>query len=121
MYRHQFPLVPLVNDANEPNVADIPGSRVPSRVAGTGTTEGRIPAALTPGRSYLLIAEANGVRVRFSANPAIAAGSAVDATRDVAIGPWQSMEFVADKLAAYVYAEAADGASAYALTLIKTN
>jgi len=111
LFRNFFPLPPLVDD-------QVLGNRTPQRLAGTGTAETQTHRSLSEGKIHLLLVGAGGVRVRFSGNKALGAG-AVDPTRDVVYGPWSQIPFVPEsddansRGSTYVYAEAADGTSAY--------
>lgn len=116
-FRNSFPLPPLVDDK-------VPGNRIPQRLAATGTTESKTLRALTPGKVHLLLVGAAGVRVRFSGSGTISTPGAVDNTRDVVYGPWSAVPFVPEQIDAtrgstWVYAEAADGAAAYELTVVQ--
>lgn len=106
LYKNLIPVAPLVDDS-------VPGNRVPQRLSGTGTTESKTSRRLTEGHLHLLMVGAAGVRVRFSSNGAIGAGTAVSNTRDVVYGPWTIVPFVPDVNSTFVYAEAADGVAAY--------
>jgi hypothetical protein len=109
--RNFFPIPPLVDD-------QVPGHRVPQRLAGTGATESQTSRALKPGKVHVLLVGAAGVRIRFSGNGSLGAGAVVN-TRDVVYGPWSQVPFVPEeddsnsRGSTYVYAEAADGAAAY--------
>lgn len=117
LFRNLFPLPPLVDD-------QAPGYRTPQRLAGTGTAETQTHRSLSEGKIHLLLVGAAGVRVRFSSNKALGAG-AVDPTRDVVYGPWSQIPFTPEADDAnswgstFVYAEAADGASAYELCVVQ--
>lgn len=111
LFKNLIPVAPLVD-------AGAAGNRQPQRLAATGATESVNHRKLKPGHLHLLLVGAAGVRVRFSADGTIAAGSAVSATRDVVYGPWTTIPFVPEDDgnghgSVYVYVEAADGASAY--------
>jgi len=106
LFRNFFPLAPLVDSG-------APGNRQPQRLADSGATESQTQRKLIPGKVHLLLVGSTGVRVRFSADGSLGAG-AVDATRDVVYGPWTVFPFIPEEGGStYVYAEAADGTSAY--------
>ena len=111
LFKNLIPVAPLVD-------AGASGHRAPQRLAGVGAAESVIPRKLKPGHLHLLMVGAAGVRVRFSADGAIALGTAVVNTRDVVYGPWTIVPFVPEddgqgNGSTYVYAEAADGAATY--------
>lgn len=115
-FRNFFPLPPLVDAA-------VPGNRSPQRLANTGATESKTSRALIVGKVHLLLVGSAGVRVRFSGSGTLGAG-AVDNTRDVVYGPWSVVPFVPEQIDAtrgstWVYVEAADGASAYELSVVQ--
>ncbi len=111
LFKNLIPVAPLVDDGAS-------GTRQPQRLAATGATESVTHRKLKTGHLHLLMVGAAGVRVRFSADGTIAAGSAVSATRDVVYGPWTIVPFIPEDDGnghgcVFVYAEAADGAAAY--------
>lgn len=115
-FRNFFPLPPLVDGS-------APGHRTPQRLAQTGATETVTSRPLKTGKIHLLLVGAAGVRVRFSGVGNLGAG-AVSNTRDVVYGPWSVVPFVPEQIDAttgstFVYAEAADGAAVYELTVVQ--
>lgn len=111
LFKNLIPVAPLVDSGAL-------GSRVPQRLANTGATETVTSRKLKTGHLHLLMVGAAGVRIRFSATGSIALGTAVVNTRDVVYGPWTVVPFVPEddgqgNGSTFVYAEAADGASAY--------
>ena len=116
LYKNLMPVAPLAD-------AGSAGNRQPQRLAATGATETATVRRLKPGHLHLLLVGAAGVRVRFSADSGLTLGTAVSNTRDVVYGPWTTIPFVpeddnAGSGSTYVYAEAADGASAYELFVV---
>lgn len=104
LIRNLSPILPLVEGEA--------GNRSPQRLAGAGAAETQTSRRLTPGKLYLLLVGAAGVRIRASSDGALGAG-AVDPVRDVVYGPWSAVPFVADKDSTFIYAEAADAAANY--------
>jgi hypothetical protein len=114
-FRNSFPLPPLVDTGS-------PGNRIPQRLADTGVTESQTHRKLIVGKVHVLLVGAAPVRIRWSANGALGAG-AVDPTRDTVYAAFSAVPFVPEENAhpdgvtvagsTYVYAEAADGVSAY--------
>lgn len=111
LYRDFYPLPPLAD-------VNAPGNRQVQRLAGTGTTEDSNSRPLIRGKVHVLYVGAEAVRVRFSGTAALV--GAVDPARDVVYGPWSQVPFVPETdYSVYVYAEAADGVSAYECSIVQ--
>lgn len=111
LFKNLIPVAPQVDTG-------APGNRSPQLLAGVGVAESQTRRKLKPGHLHLLLVGSAGVRVRFSANPALGVG-AVDPSRDVVYGPWSIVPFVPEEGedprhgSTFVYAEAADGTATY--------
>ena len=93
------------------------------KLSGTGTTESHTLRPLVPSRGHMLIVGAVPVFIRFALTTGLA--NAVDATRDIYVPANTAFPFLPTKNAqgewgtVVVYAEAADGSSAYTVDVFQ--
>ena len=87
----------------------------PQRLAGTGTTEASNSRAFAKDRIHMMTVGVQAVYVLFGENPG--GGANVGSANGALLPAGTVFTFRASKSARYAYVEAADGASAYEVTV----
>lgn len=106
-----------------PSADDAAGNYSNQRLSGTGTAESHTTRPLVPSRGHMIIVGPTAVYLRFSSSLNLT--NAVDATRDVYVPANTAFPFLPTKNKQggwgtnVVYAEAADGASAYTVDIFQ--